>query len=127
MLQNGSKFYSIDNSGAKIISCIKIVKGYKKRYGFVGDLALVSVKSLRSKKKEKSKIKKGSVSLALIVRTKSFKLLHNSDSFNFLENSAVLLTKQFKCLGTRIFGGLPRVLRYSKFLKLITISSGILY
>jgi len=126
MLQNSSKLTVIDNSGAKIVYCIKVLKGYKQRYGFMGNLIMVSIKNLRSQKKEFLKIKRGDIVLALIVRTKFFKKVFSSDSYNFLENGAILLTKQRKPLATRIFGAIPKFFRFSKFFKLLMISAGIL-
>ena len=70
MVQKGTFLKVIDNSGAKKVCCIHIVKGYRKRYAFIGDLVIVSVKSLRSKRRLFSRIKKGEVLKALIIRTK---------------------------------------------------------
>jgi len=126
MIQNSSKLIVIDNSGARVVFCIKVLSGYKKRYGFVGDMVMVSIRDIRVKKTDFSKIKRGDVLYALIVRTKSSSKNYNSDSYNFLENSVVLLNKQKKCIGTRIFGIIPKFFRFSKFLKIIMISSGVL-
>lgn len=70
MIQVGTLLNVIDNSGATQVKCLKILKGYKRRYGYVGDLVLVSVKNLREKRKEFSRVKKGDICKALIVRTK---------------------------------------------------------
>jgi large subunit ribosomal protein L14 len=124
MIQQGSYLEVIDNSGAKKVMCIKIINtGYKQRYARVGSLILISVKSTRSSKI--LKVKKGDMYKALIVRTKakSFSKVYNFKQ-NF-ENAAVLLNKQYKLLGTRIFGKIPKQLKFSKFLKLTTLSSGL--
>lgn len=126
MIQKGSILSVIDNSGANKVCCIQVFSGYRKRYGFIGDIAVVTVKSLKIKRRESSKIKKGDVLKALIVRTKKVKKNYNSQEIGFFENSAVLLSRQNKILGTRIFGGLPELLRYGKFLRIISLSSGIL-
>ena len=73
MIQTGTFLNIIDNSGAKEVCCIKVSKGYRRRYAFTGDVITVSVKSLKSKRKATSKVKKGDVVKALVVRTKSEK------------------------------------------------------
>jgi large subunit ribosomal protein L14 len=129
MIQNGTILTVVDNSGAKSAICIKVLKGFKSKYAFSGDLILVSIKSLRSKRRFASKVLKGELYKALVVRTKSKlnKSIGSNDSITFLENSVILLNKQLKFIGTRIFGSLPSSLRQSKFLKAISLSSGILY
>jgi len=71
MIQTNTYLNVIDNSGAKNVSCIKVAPGYKKRYASIGDIITVSVKNLRSKRRATSKVKKGEVLKALVVRTKS--------------------------------------------------------
>jgi large subunit ribosomal protein L14 len=126
MIQSGSYLNIIDNSGAKKVMCIKITSsGYRQHYANVGSTILVSIKSVRFSKN--MKIKKGEIHKALIVRTK-FNLF--SATYNYklnFENSAILLNKQNKLLGTRIFGFIPKQLKYSKFLKLVTLASGVTY
>jgi large subunit ribosomal protein L14 len=126
MIQNGTYLNIIDNSGAKEVICIKVLSGYRRRYAFIGDLITVSVKSLRLKRRAFSKTKKGEVHRALVVRTKILAKNLNSDKFGFFENSAILLNKQNTCLGTRIFGAIPKSFRYTKFLKIASISSGLI-
>lgn len=126
MIQKGSVLNVIDNSGANKVCCIQVFSGYRKRYGFVGDITIVSVKSLKSKRRESSKIKKGDVLKALIVRTKIVKKNYNFQETSFFENAVVLLSRQNKILGTRIFGSLPEILRYGKYLRVVSLSSGIL-
>ena len=94
MIQVGTYLNVIDNSGAKKVACIKVYNGYKRRYAFVGDVVLVSVKSLRKKRRFSSKTKKGEVHKALVVRTKSELKNFINDSFIFFENSVVLLNKK---------------------------------
>ena len=125
MIQTGTLLNVIDNSGARQVKCLKIFKGYKRRYAFAGDFVLVSVKNLREKRKEFSRVKKGDICKALIVRTKvSPWINHKTESFSFLDNAAILLSKQEKLLGTRIFGGLPRSLRKKSGIKMFLISAG---
>jgi len=122
MLQTGTILNVIDNSGAKKIMCIKGVNpGYKQRYIYLGSMVLVSIKSIRYSKN--IRVKKGEIHKALVVRTKNYK----KSFYNYrkyFENSAVLLNKHNKFLGTRIFGVIPKEFKYSKYLKALTISAG---
>jgi len=127
MIQNNTQLRILDNSGAKIAECIKIFSGYRKRYAFVGDLIYVTIKSLRASRRSTSKVKKGDLYRALVIRTCSFRSNYNGNSFSFKENAAVLLTKQNKFLGTRVFGPVPFFFKKTKFLKLITLSTGTLF
>ena len=125
MIQAGTYLNVIDNCGAKNVCCIKVLSGYRRRYAKVGDLIVVSVKNLRTKRRSASKIKKGEVSKAIVVRTKSPIKNFSGESFNFFENSVVLLNNQKKPIGTRILGSLPKLLRYTKFLRLVSLSTGL--
>lgn len=124
MIQSGTFLNVLDNSGARLVSCIKVSKGYKKRYSKTGDVITVSVKSIRQKKNVMSKVRKGEVVKALIIRTKKNETGKFFERINFNENSAVLLNKQYKFLGTRIFGPVPKYFRFTRFLKIISMSSG---
>jgi large subunit ribosomal protein L14 len=121
MIQSGSYLNIIDNSGAKKATCIKFVKsGYKQRYAKVGSIVLVSIKSSKN-----HKIKKGDMHKAVIIKTKTknYSIIYNyKKNFN---NCAVLINKQNKSLGSRIFGRVPKQFKYSKFLRLVTLSAGL--
>lgn len=125
MIQNGTYLNVIDNSGAKLVCCIQVKKGWKKRYANMGDIIVISVKSLRNKRRITSKVKKGEVLKALIVRTKSSFKEYSNKSINFFENSAILLTNNNRPIGTRIFGVLPKFFRYSKHFKIASLSAGL--
>jgi large subunit ribosomal protein L14 len=125
MIQSGTYLNVIDNSGAKVASCIKVISGYRRRYAHIGDIITISIKSLRSKRRSVSKTKKGEVYKAVVVRTKTVKKSFCGDNLGFLENSAVLLNKQNKFIGTRIFGSVPKSFRYTKFLKIASLSLGL--
>lgn len=127
MIQSGTYLNVIDNSGAKDVCCIKVSKGYRRRYASIGDVITVSVKSLRSKRKATSKVKKGDVIKALVVRTKTSKKDFSGKTLGFLENSVVLLTNQSKPIGSRVFGTLPKTFNFSKYLKVSSISSNTIY
>jgi large subunit ribosomal protein L14 len=123
MIQSGTFLNSLDNSGAKKLICIKILNsGYKQRYASIGSTILVSIKTIRFSKNVK--VKKGELHKAIVIKTKkeSFSSLNYKKYF---ENSAVLLNKKNKLIGTRIFGFIPKKFKYSKYLKLLTMSSGI--
>ena len=114
-----------DNSGGKIVRCLKILKkGQKTRYGKIGDVIVVSVQQIRSKNKATSKVKKGEVLFAVIVKTKSLIKRNSGLACSFVNNSVVLLNKQFKPIATRVIGLMPRELRNNKFSKIISLSSG---
>ena len=91
MIQNGTYLNVIDNSGAKKVYCIQVKGGYKKRYARIGDIITVSVKMLRTKRRATSKVKKGEVLKALIVRTKCGLKDYSNKSISFFENSVILL------------------------------------
>jgi large subunit ribosomal protein L14 len=122
MIQKGTILNVIDNSGAKSVRCIQVLDGFRRRYAFVGDTIVVSVKTLRSKRKAKLKVNKGDVLKALIVRAKS--ILHGKN-FAFFENSVLLLNRQHKLLGTRIFGAMPSSFRFSRFLRIVSLAVGL--
>jgi|TARA_B110000879_G_scaffold211401_1_gene304003 large subunit ribosomal protein L14 len=126
MIQNGTYLNVIDNSGAKIVGCIQVKNGFKKRYASMGDIIVVSVKSLRNKRRITSKVKKGEVLKALIVRTKSRIKESSNKSINFFENSVILLTNNNRPLGTRIFGVLPKFFRFTKHFKIASLSAGLI-
>ena len=126
MIQNGTYLNVIDNSGAKIVGCIQVKNGFKKRYASMGDIIVVSVKSLRNKRRITSKVKKGEVLKALIVRTKSRIKESSNKSINFFENSVILLTNNNRPLGTRIFGVLPKFFRLTKHFKIASLSAGLI-
>ena len=128
MIQSGTVLNVIDNSGAKEVRCIKVLGGYRKRYAYIGDLIVVSVIALRTKRKISTKVKKGEVLKALLVRTKTpLKYFSGGECLHFFENSVVLLNNQHKPIGTRIFGSLPQKIRYTKHLRLASLSSGLIF
>jgi large subunit ribosomal protein L14 len=119
MVQPQTRLRVFDNSGAKIVQCIRIP--HKRRSSW-GSLILVSVKQLRSKNKTKLKIKKGSVVFAYVLKsTLPLKRISGS-RLTAASNGVVLLNKQLQPFASRIFGVVPKELRSSKFLKLITLS-----
>jgi large subunit ribosomal protein L14 len=126
MIQSGSFLNIIDNSGAKDICCIKVSKGYRRRYAQIGDVITASIKNIRKNKKINSKVKKGEVVKALIVRTRFNMTSKFNERFKFFENSAVLINKQNKLIGTRIFGAISKQFKYTKYLRIASLSSGLI-
>ena len=123
MIQSGTFLNSLDNSGAKKLICIKILNsGYKQRYASIGSTILVSIKTIRFSKNVK--VKKGEIHKAIVIKTKK-EAFSSLNYKKYFENSAVLLNKKNKLIGTRIFGFIPKKFKYSKYLKLLTMSSGI--
>ena len=127
MIQKGSKLCVIDNSGARFVSCIHVSGGYRRRYAFTGDTIVVSVKKLRNQRKLLSKVKKGEIIKALIIRTKTGLKSYSAEHLTFKENSVVLFSKQNKLIGTRLFGTIPSHFRYTRHLKLVSLASGFAY
>ena len=115
MIQEITKLNVADNTGATCVGCIKVLSHSKKRYAYVGDLIKVSVKSILPESSHSGKVKKKGIYLAVVVRTKSLILRENNCSIKFSDNAVVLLGEDFKPLGTRIFGPIPRELRHPKY------------
>lgn len=111
-----------DNSGARRVQCIKVLGGTRRRYATVGDVIVVSVKEAIPN----SKIRKGTVHRAVIVRTRKEVPRPDGSYIRFDTNSAVLITKQNEPIGTRIFGPVARELRAKQFLKIISLAPEVL-
>lgn len=124
MIQQQTVLQVADNSGAKQIKCIKVLKNLKKHRNLLGSEIKISVKELRNKSRLTSKVLKGNVFSAVIIRTKKKKSYKDGSYFSFLENSAVLINNQKKLLGTRIIGPIPKILRKHKILKMASLSTG---
>jgi len=123
MVQISTNLKIIDNSGAKTVKCIGALSSCRQHYASFGSIITVSIQKLRSKRRPFLKVKKGQVLQALIIRTKLF--FNNTSNISFFENSVVLLNSQKKLIGTRIFGSLPKNLRYTKFLKITFLARGL--
>lgn len=126
MIQQQTILKVADNSGAKIVRCIKILGGFRKRYAKLGDIIVVSVQQLRNKSKKTSKVLKGGVFWALVIRTKTQLKKKDGSFFFFNENSVTLLNKQGNPVGTRILGPMPKVLKKKKFMKFASLSVGLI-
>jgi large subunit ribosomal protein L14 len=115
-----------DNSGAKIAKCIKVLGGFQRKYAYLGNTVVVAVQKIKSKNKYRSKVKKGEVLRALIIKTKFRSVRKDGFLFKFSTNSGVLVNKQEKPLATRITGPITREMKKKKLMKLASLSSGFL-
>ena len=122
MIQTQSHLMVADNSGAKKVQCIKVLGGSKRRYAGIGDIIVVSIKEAMPN----SKVKKGDVAKAVVVRTKHKIRRPDGSYLKFDENSAVLINNAKEPVGTRIFGPVARELRARKFIKIISLAPEVL-
>ncbi|WP_433927142.1 50S ribosomal protein L14 [Candidatus Carsonella ruddii] len=119
MIQEQTKLNVVDNSGGKVVKCIKVLKGSKKKTAKIGDFIKVVVKNSIFN----SKIKKGQILNAIIVRSK-FPLKRTDGSYlSFNDNAVLLLNNQNQMIGTRIFGVIAKEIKTIYFKKLISLSS----
>ena len=121
MIQQESRLTVADNSGAKVVLCIRVLGGSKKRYATVGDKIVVSVKSALPS----GEAKKGTVSKAVVVRTKKEIRRHDGSYIRFDDNAVVLLNNVNEVRGTRIFGPVARELR-DKYMKIVSLAPEVL-
>jgi len=122
MIQVQTKLNVADNSGAKVIQCIKVLGGSKRKYGYIGDIIVASVKDSMPE----GNVKKGAVVMAVIVRSKKEKRRDDGTYIKFDDNAAVLVNKSLEPLGTRVFGPVARELRQKGFLKIISLAPEVL-
>jgi large subunit ribosomal protein L14 len=118
MIQMQTVLDIADNSGAKRVMCIKVLGGSKRRYASVGDLIVVSIKDAMPN----SKVKKGDVHKAVVVRTAKEIARQDGSFVRFDTNSAVLINNQKEPIGNRIFGPVARELRGKDFMKIISLA-----
>jgi large subunit ribosomal protein L14 len=122
MIQMQTKLKVADNSGAKELMCIKVIGGSKRRTASVGDIIVVSIRESLPN----SKVKKGDVAKAVIVRTISKVRRVDGSYIRFDDNSAVLIKADKEPIGTRIFGPVARELRAKQFVKIISLAPEVL-
>jgi len=122
MIQQQTILDVADNSGAKKVQCIKVLGGSRRKYATVGDVIVVSVKEAIPQ----SKVKKGEVARAVVVRTAREVKRPDGSYIRFDGNSAVLINKDLEPIGTRIFGPVARELRARKFMKIISLAPEVL-
>jgi large subunit ribosomal protein L14 len=122
MIQMQSKLFVADNSGAQLVQCIKVLGGSHRKTASVGDIIVVSIK----KALPRGKVKKGTVHKAVIVRTAKEIGRDDGSSIRFDLNACVLINAAKEPVGTRIFGPVPRELRGSGFMKIISLAPEVL-
>jgi len=122
MIQQESRLDVADNSGAKKLYCIKVLGGTRRKYASVGDVVIVSVKEAIPN----SKVKKGEVHKAVVVRTRRAVRRPDGSYIRFDENAAVLINDQDQPRGTRIFGPVGRELRDHKFMRIVSLAPEVL-
>ncbi len=121
MIQVQTEMNVADNSGARRVECIKVLGGSKRRYASVGDVIRISVKDAMPR----SKVKKGEVLRAVVVRTRKGVRRNDGSLIRFDSNAVVLVNNQNQPLGTRIFGPVARELR-QKFMKIVSLALEVL-
>ena len=122
MIQQETLLNVADNSGAKRVCCIRVLGGTRRRVASIGDTVVVSVKEAIPN----SKVKKGNVVKAVIVRTKKELARVDGSWIRFDENAAVLINQNGEPVGTRIFGPVARELRAKRYMKIISLAPEVL-
>jgi large subunit ribosomal protein L14 len=122
MIQVESRLDVADNSGAKVVQCIKVLGGSRRRYAGLGDIVVCSVKECLPN----TKVKKGDIIQCVIVRTAQEQRRADGSYIKFDKNSAVLIDKERQPLGTRIFGPVARELRHKRFMKIVSLAPEVL-
>lgn len=122
MIQMQTRLNVADNSGAKELMCVKVLGGSKRRVASIGDIIVVSIKEALPN----SKVKKGDVAKAVVVRTVQKLRRQDGSYIRFDDNSAVLINKDNEPVGTRIFGPVARELRAKSFVKIVSLAPEVL-
>jgi large subunit ribosomal protein L14 len=123
MIQFRAMMKVADNTGAKVVQCIRVLGGYRKRYATIGDVITVAVKEAMPH----SSIKKGDVLHAVVIRTKKEIKRKDGTCLRFDENACVIIDKEKKePRGTRIFGPVAREVRQAGFVKIASLAPEVL-
>ncbi len=122
MIQVQTMLDVADNSGARKVQCIKVLGGSKRRYAGIGDVIKISIKEAIPN----SRVKKGEMFDALVVRTRKGVRRPDGSLIRFDRNAAVLLNPQLQAIGTRIFGPVTRELRSERFMRIISLAPEVL-
>ena len=118
MIQTESELEIADNSGARRVTCIKVLGGSHRRYAHIGDIIKVTVKEAIPR----GRVQKGQVMNAVVVRTRKGVRRGDGSLIKFDENAAVLLNQQNQPVGTRIFGPVTRELRTENFMRIVSLA-----
>jgi len=122
MIQMQTELDVADNSGAKLVMCVKVIGGSRRRYATIGDVIVVSIREALPN----SKVKKGDVARAVIVRVAKQIRRKDGTYIGFDQNAAVLVSAQGEPVGTRIFGPVARELRSKRFMKIVSLAPEVL-
>ena len=122
MIQMETVLDVADNTGARAVTCIKVMGGSKRRYASIGDLIKVSVRDAAPR----GRVKKGEIYDAVVVRTAKGVRRADGSLIRFDRNAAVLLTPKMEPIGTRIFGPVTRELRTEQFMKIVSLAPEVL-
>ncbi len=122
MVQQESRLKVADNTGAKEVLTIRVLGGTKRRYASVGDKIVVSIKDAAPN----GNVKKGTVSTAVVVRTKKEVRRSDGSYIRFDDNACVLLNAAGEMRGTRVFGPVARELREKQFMKIVSLAPEVL-
>jgi len=122
MIQLRTVLEVADNSGAKVVQCIKVLGGSRRRYARIGDVIVVAIKEVEPN----GNFKKGEVKKAVVVRTKKEIRRSNGSYIKFDNNAAVLIGDTKEPIGTRIFGPVARELRAHKYMKILSLAPEVL-
>jgi large subunit ribosomal protein L14 len=122
MIQMQSLLDVADNTGAKMVKCIKVLGGSKRRYAGIGDIIKVSIKDAAPR----GRVKKGEVYSAVIVRSRHGCRRPDGSLIRFDRNAVVLLNNRLEPIGTRIFGPVARELRSERFMKIVSLAPEVL-
>jgi len=122
MIQMETVLDVADNTGARAVTCIKVMGGSKRRYASIGDLIKVSVRDAAPR----GRVKKGEIYDAVVVRTAKGVRRSDGSLIRFDHNAAVLLTPKLEPIGTRIFGPVTRELRTEQFMKIVSLAPEVL-
>ena len=122
MVQVESRLRVADNTGAKVVQCIKVLGGTRRRYARVGDIIVITVKDAIPG----GTVKKGEVLKAVVVRTRKEIRRKDGTYIRFDENAGVLISDAGEPIGTRIFGPVARELREKRFMKIVSLAPEVL-
>ncbi len=122
MIQQESRLAVADNSGAKEVLCIRVLGGTKRRYASIGDKIVVSIKNTIPS----GNVKKGTVTKAVVVRTRKERRRSDGSYIRFDDNAVVLLNTSDEMIGTRIFGPVARELREKQYMKIVSLAPEVL-
>ncbi|MBI2638932.1 50S ribosomal protein L14 [Candidatus Peregrinibacteria bacterium] len=122
MIQQVTRLIVADNSGAKLVKCIKVLGGSKRRYATVGDVIVVSVKEALPR----GQVRKKTIERAVIVRTRKEVRRKDGSYIRFDDNACVIVSKEGEPKGTRVFGPIARELRERGFQKIVSLAPEVL-